>query len=155
MSTVALEVAREKHEAQVEANRALGIIEYESKGRQSDAVYEVTEGRHRLPDGTALTPGKRFHPLERQVTGGKRGRSTLAGKAREVTATERRGIASSRTTVAGADIGLRTIPMTNHAMSLATDAKLDVSDFDGIEPAHEQGFTKGQVEDIIARRAQS
>jgi hypothetical protein len=150
-----MEVAKEKHDAQVEANRALGIVSYESKGRQADAVYEVTEGRHRLPDGTVLTPGKRFHPLERQVTGGKRGRSTLAGKAREITATERRGIAPSRTTVAGADIGIRTVPMTNHAMNLALDAQLSVEDFKGIEPAHEQGYTKGQVEDIIARRAQS
>lgn len=153
MGTATLEQAQqERHEA-IEANRELGIVEYKSNEKQSEAVYEVIEGRKHLPGGKVCGPGQRFHPTERQVKNG-----SLAGKAREITRSELRDLKNTSRSFAGTDfreMALRALPMTNHALTLALNTPtVTAEDFAGIEPAHKDGYTKGQVEELIAKKQQ-
>lgn len=105
--------------------------------------YEV-EGSyhfHRTESGerVRLEPGDRFHPTRKQVAQG-----SLAGKARKVSES------SGPTSVSGADIGLRSLDMTDAALELALDAGLEVSDFEAVEPAGAHGdYLKSQVEELV------
>ena len=149
-----LEQAQAKHAEQVDQNRALGVIDYDAKQPLSDRVFEVTDGYKYLPSGDPkkpirLGPGQRFRPTVQQVENG-----SLRGKAREISATEYAGIHrhERKPMSTGADIGLRGLPMTSHALRLALDEGLTEADFAGVEP-EPNGYTKGQVEEILARRA--
>jgi len=139
--------AKKEHSNAVEANRDLGVVQYKSRQEQSDAVYEVVEGCKRLPGGLVLGPGQRFHPTVKQIKDG-----SLRGKARELSASELRGMRHTSTTFAGADIGLRTIPMAESTLKLALGAGLSEDDFAGIEPGAEGRYTRAQVREIIAAR---
>lgn len=149
-----LEQAQERRHQAVESNRDLGVIKYKSKQKQSDAVFEVEEGHHTLPDGQRLGPGQRFHPTESQVTGGKGGRSTLAGKAREVTRSEYRDLRQQAPAarVPGADIGIRQLPMADSTLKRAIEGDLTEADFAGLEPAFEGRFTGKQIEELIEKK---
>lgn len=153
MSTATLEKVQAEKEQAIDANRDLGVIQYKSSAKQSDAIYEIVEGKHRLPDGRVLGPGQRFHPLERQVTGGKNGRGTLYGKAREISRSEYRSVRSNRISVAGSDIGVRALPMADGTKRMALAAGLTDEDFRGIEPANDGQYTRKQVEEIIAAKS--
>lgn len=145
-----LDQAKAKRDEQIDQNRSLGVVEYKSGEAQSDKVFEVTEGLKYLPGGKVLGPGQRFRPTERQIANG-----SLRGKARELTGTEYAAIRRDerRPVSAGADIGLRALPMTNHALKLALDSGLTEADFEGVQPAgHDDQYTKAQVEEIIANR---
>ena len=145
-----LEQAQKEHSKAVEYNRDLGIVEYKSRQKQAkDVVYEVVEGCKRLPGGHVLPPGARFHPTEKQVRDG-----SLRGKARELTASEYRGLKVERQSFAGADIGVRSIPMTESALRAALAAGLTEEDFDGLEGDGAEGrFTKPQVDALIEAKA--
>lgn len=105
--------------------------------------YEV-EGSyhyHRDEDGNRkrLEPGDRFRPTRKQVEQG-----SLEGKARKV----REDVAPS--THQGADIGLRSLPMTDAALELALNEGLEESDFADIEPEGASGdYLKAQVEALL------
>ncbi len=144
-----LEQAKKEHSNAIEANRDLGVIQYTSRQEQSDAVYEVVAGCKRLPGNKVLGPGQRFHPTVKQVESG-----SLRGKARELSASELRGMRHQPKHFAGADIGLRNVPMAETTFKLALDAQLTETDFTGIEPGHEGRYTRAQVREIIAARSE-
>ena len=140
-----------EHDRKVEGNRALGIQNYKSTEKQSDEVWEVTAGRKYLPDGRGkqkvLGPGHLFHPTVTQIENG-----ALAGKAREVPASVRRGLDAAGTiTSTGADIGLRSLPMAESTVKRAIQAGMTEEDFRGVEPDGQDGqYTFRQVEAMIA-----
>lgn len=144
-----LEQARDTRREQVDGNRRLGVVEYESGEKQSDRVFEVTDGLKYLPGGKVLGPGNRFHPTERQVEQG-----SLRGKARELTQSEYGSVSrEDRKPVSnGADIGIRALPMADTTLKLALRAELSEEDFEGIEPGYEGRYTRSQVEEIIEAR---
>ena len=141
---------QQQHEA-IEANRDLGVISYRTKAKQSDRIYEVVEGKHHA-GGRVLGPGQRFHPTEEQIETG-----SLEGKARELTNSEYRDARRDVRGFAGADIGLRALPMAEQALKLAFEAQLTEEDFANVQPAGRDGrYTKAQVEELAAaRRARS
>lgn len=105
--------------------------------------YEVVEGYHHVRDASGRSkrygPGDRFHPTRKQVES-----NSLEGKARKVRD------AYEPTTTQGADIGLRSLPMTDAALELALDEGLSEEDFEDIEPDGVHGdYLKGQVEDLV------
>jgi hypothetical protein len=141
------EIQKQHHEA-VDHNRALGVTEYKSGEKQVDAVYEVTDGYKHLPGGIRLGPGGRFRPTERQVKNG-----ALRNKARELSGSEYRDIRASGSSVAGADIGLRALPMAEGTVEIALEAGLTEGDFAGIEPEGANSrYTRAQVERMIETR---
>lgn len=151
-----LEQVQAKHDKAVEVNRDLNVVQYKSGEKQSERVYEVTDGVKYLPGGKGkrLGPGQRFHPTERQVRDG-----SLRGKARELSATELRGLgkpsrASGKTAVEGSDIGVRALPISSKLATYALENGLTEEDFAGVEPAGESGkFTRGQVDELIAAKS--
>lgn len=149
MST--LQEAQKEYSNAVEANRDHGVVQYKSRQSQADAIYEVVEGCKRLPGNIVLGPGARFHPTEKQVKDG-----SLAGKARELSASELRGLKGFAPvpTFTGADIGLRSLPMAPGTLKEAMDAGLEEEDFEGLEPAFEGRYTREQVRELIAARNQ-
>jgi hypothetical protein len=160
MASAPIEVVREQDAQIRESNRAMGVVEYDAKGqRVSSQIHEVVNGRHHLPDGQTLYPGMRFRPLERQVQArGPKRRTSLNGKSRELTPTELGGLTHMQRPLedqrfAGADIGLRALPMAEGTLRRALEAKLDESDFEGVEPAYEGQYTRSQVEQIIAAKS--
>lgn len=154
--TMTLEEKRVERQLAIEGNRALGVQEWENGEKQSDRIFEVEEGYHRVPvapgskDFKTLGPGHRFHPTEEQAELNK-----LRGKARELTETELRGIhRTDRKPVSpGADIGLRALPMAEGTVRLALDQGLTEADFNGVAPEGRDGqYTRSQVEAIIEAR---
>jgi hypothetical protein len=151
-----LKQKQDRRAIEIDQNRAIGVIDYKSNETQSREVWEVTDGLKYLPakerggKQQVLGPGNRFHPTTAQVEQTRRGKGGLLGKARELTATEM-GAFGRRAVSAGADIGLRSLPMTQHALSLALEFGLTEDDFRGIEPDGDR-ITKAQVEELIAFR---
>lgn len=149
MTPLTLEQAQAKDADERDHNRRLGVVEYTSGEKQSDAVYEVTDGLKYLPGGKVLGPGNRFHPTVRQVRQG-----SLRGKARELTQSEYGSVRTSRkrASVNGADVGLRALPMADTTLDLALRADLTEEDFAGVEPGFEGRYTRSQVQEIIDAR---
>jgi hypothetical protein len=149
-----LEQKMAERRTQIAQNQELGVAEYESVEKQSPEVWEVIDGLKHLPgQKEPLVPGRRFHPTERQAKRDDKGRSPLDGKARELTGSEYRDLRSNRVSVAGADIGLRSLAMTPDALEFALDAQMDAADFDGVKPEGAGGkYTKGQVRAVLASR---
>lgn len=153
---------RTQREKDLETNRALGVIDWSSQERQSDRVYEVVDGYHKVPSGERdgrpqwlkLGPGHRFHPTVRQVES-----NALEGKARELNSSELAGIGRSKDTskkimTQGADIGIRALPMSETAKKVALDGGLTEDDFSGVTPARSDGaYTVEQVEELVASKA--
>lgn len=157
-ATMSIEQATKQREKDIEANRSLGVQEWSNNEPQSDRVFEVVEGYHHVPahpgaeEKLALGPGHRFRPTKQQVETG-----SLAGKARELTETEYRGIRRHERPplVQGADfreMELRSIPMADGVRQSAYDGGLSAEDFEGIEPASKGQFTRAQVEDLIGKK---
>lgn len=157
-----LEEAQAKRVSDMEANRALGVVPYDSAIPQSEKVFEVVEGYHYLPGGKnpknrrRLAPGMRFHPTVDQVEKG-----SLRGKARELTASELGGLRRSadpsrKIRSPGADIGIRNserFPLTPAALKLALDAKVSEEELAGVEGEGAEGtILKHQIEDLVAAR---
>lgn len=154
-----MEKLQTQHDSQTESNRALDVAAYKSGEKQSSRVFEVTDGLKYLPGGKVLGPGMRFHPTERQVENG-----SLKNKARELNATEMRGLSVEQrrtttepsVTVAGADIGVRALPISSKLATEALAAGLTEADFEGIDPAGNSGkYTRGQVEELIAQHEEA
>jgi hypothetical protein len=155
-----LKEAQEQHRKDIEANQGLGVVEYDSTEPLSDRVFEVVEGKKFLPgkgaERVVIGPGNRFHPTEREIKQfrGKPGRHSLEGKARELTGTEYTGLKASPLKVAGADIGIRALPITGHVLKLALDHNVTEGELRAIAPAGPGGnYTKAQVEEIVSKRA--
>lgn len=156
------EAQRQTLEA-IEHNRSLGVQEYKNGERQSDEVWEVTEGYKHLPmQGEKRTlrlgPGHRFHPTVDQVEKTRRGKGGLLNKARPLTATEMDGLRSARRPmVAGADLGIRAMEFTSEGTAeYALSCGLKEEDFDGVKPAYGGKYTRAQVDEIlIAKQAAS
>lgn len=142
---------------QIEGNRALGVQPWKNNEEQSDKVFEVEEGYHYLPrepgdrQKQRLGPGHRFHPTVSQVE-----RGSLAGKARELTATEYAGLGRDdrKPMTSGADIGIRALPMADTTVKLALGAGLTEEDFVGLEPEFEGRYTRKQVQALIDARTE-
>jgi hypothetical protein len=155
---VAHEQAKIQHAEAVEANRALGVIEYKSGERQSDEVWEVTDGLKYLPGeerkSQVLAPGMRFRPTVEQVRQTRAGRGGLRGKARELTTSEYASLRRDGRTVmaTGADIGLRGLSMEKDALALALEHHLSEADFDAVKPGRFGRYTIEQVESMVAER---
>lgn len=149
MSPLTLEQAKATDFEQRDGNRRSGVVEYESGEKQSDRVYEVTDGLKYLPGGKVLGPGNRFHPTERQIRNG-----SLKGKARELAQSEYASVSRKerRPVSSGADIGIRALPMAEGTLALALEAGLREEDFAGLEPGYEDRYTRSQVEEIIEAR---
>ncbi len=161
--TRTLEDVTRSHEQKVEQNRALGVIDYKSGQQQSERIFEVTAGRKYVPDPAnprrmkSLGPGHLFHPTASELAEDRYGRNGLRGKAREVTRSQyeaiqaARGRSSNRS--AGADIGLRALPMAESTLKRALQANMTEADFEGVEPDGSDGqYTFRQVEAMIAAR---
>lgn len=143
-----LEEAQGAHDHAVETNRDLGIVPYKSGEKQSDKIFEVTEGYKHLPGGKVLGVGQRFHPTMRQVK-----TNALRGKARELTRSEARS--AVQTSVPG-DIGVRAVPgLTKKLAAYAIKHGLQEEDFAGVDPeGADDTFTKAQLNALIrAKRA--
>lgn len=96
--------------------------------------YRYTGGEHTRADGSKVEQGGVFEPTERE--------QEKIGDLLEPVSTS--------APVQGADIGLRSLPMTPAAMELALEEGLDASDFDGVEPEGVDGeYLKGQVSDLL------
>lgn len=149
-----LEQAKATDREQRDTNRRLGVVEYESGEKQADAVYEVTDGLKYLPGGKVLGPGSRFRPTLGQIRKDKRGRTSLDGKARELTQSEYGSVsrANRKPVSSGADIGIRALPMAEGTLALALEHGLREEDFEGLEPGYEDRYTRAQVEQIIEAR---
>jgi hypothetical protein len=149
MSPLTLEQAQATDFEQRDGNRRVGVVEYESGEKQSDRVFEVTDGLKYLPGGKVLGPGNRFHPTVRQVESG-----SLRGKARELSQSEYGSVSREdrKARSRGADIGIRALPMAETTMKLALGAQLTESDFEGVEPGYEGRYTRSQVQEIIDAR---
>lgn len=176
--TLTMAQAKQQHAEAIENNRDLGIVQYRSKERLSDQVYEVAEGKHHLPGGITLGPGMRFHPTERQVR-----TNSLRGKARELSRSEERDLKRTGRMFAGADFeamqrqadeqaaaeaaqrraaedaqaeadrvaALELLPMAEGTRKLVLDSTLTAEDFDGVEPVGpDKQYTRRQVEELIA-----
>lgn len=143
------QTAQELHHEAVEANRDIPVVPYKSGQKQSDLVYEVTDGYKRLPGGLVLGPGQRFHPTEKQVRDG-----SLKNKARELSRSEYRDLRAPRKSFGvGADIGIRALPMAEGTLQLALEAGLTEEDFKGVDPEGSGArYTRAQVETMIAQR---
>lgn len=107
-----------------------------------DDLYEVEAGYHTHTDPNGrerrLEPGATFHPTRRQVESG-----SLQGKARL-----KEPDTSSQ--FPGADIGVRSLPMTDAALELALEHDLSEEDFEGVEPAGADGdYLKSQVRELV------
>lgn len=159
MATATLEQAQHERHQAIEANRDLGVVQYKSGEKQSDEVWEVTEGYKYLPGGKVLGPGMRFHPTERQVAQTRKGKGGLVGKARELTNSERRDLRHERRLFQGADFtemgqkALRDLPMTDSALEAALAAGLVADDFEGLQGEGSGGrYTKPQVDALIEAR---
>lgn len=95
--------------------------------------YRYTGGRHTRADGETVQQGDVFKPTERE-------KEKVGDLLEPVT---------ESAPVQGADIGLRSLPMTDTALEEALEAGLEVSDFDGIEPAGSNGdYLVSQVRDL-------
>lgn len=154
--TMTREQKQAKHAQTAEQNKQLGVVEYKSGQKQSDEIWVVTDGIKALPNHEKrqrphrLAEGNLFHPTESELQNGAR---ALKNKARPLFPSEYAGVRGSRTMSTGADIGIRALEMTNHALKRALDAKLTEADFEGVVPAGADGqYTKAQVEEIIANR---
>jgi hypothetical protein len=150
MATMTMEQAQDKRRKDIEGNRDLGVVPYRSGQKQSDAVYEVTEGYKHLPGGIRLGPGQRFHPTEKQVASG-----SLRGKAVEISREAYRTVErqAERPTIAGADIGIRALPMAQSTATYAITEGLTEADFAGVEPEGANGrFLMAQVEAMVAAK---
>lgn len=164
MATVTLEQKRSEHHRAVEQNRESGVVQYKTSEKLSDAVYEVTEGYKYLPGGARLGPGQRFRPTVRQVEKG-----ALRNKARELSATEYRGLTKPGKVFAGADfaemearaasnqlplVDWSGVIMADSTREAAQAAGLVPEDFEGVEPEGAAGrFTRAQVDAMIAIRS--
>lgn len=141
------------HDAGVADNQNIGVVSWKNGEKQSDRVFEVVEGTKYLPDGEGgqkrLGPGQRFHPTENQVKNG-----SLKNKARELSATEMRGIRASGVSQPGADIGVRAVKgLSQNLAKIAVDSGLTEQDFDGLAPAGPGGqITRAQVDSLIERK---
>lgn len=153
-----LEQALQRRERAIEQNRELPITKYPTQEKLSDQVWEVTEGLKHVPGENGrpktLTPGMRFNPTEKQVAQTLEGRGGLLNKARELNGSEYAGIGRGdrKPMVAGADIGLRALPMAEGTRRKAWAAGLTEEDFEGVEPGHGGKYTGEQVEDLIAMK---
>lgn len=154
-----LQEAQNKHYQATESNRDLGVIEYKSGEKQSDQVWEVTDGLKYLPGGKVLGPGMRFHPTERQVRQTASGKGGLTGKARELTNSEKRDLKHARKSFAGADFGemgrnaLYALEMADSTVEYAIESGLTAADFDGVEPdGANSRYTRSQVEAMVEAR---
>lgn len=150
-----LEEATKHREETIEANRALPIVEYDNGEKQSDQVWEVTEGLKHLPVKgsrrmTSLVPGMRFHPTEDQVRKTLSGPGGLRNKARELSRSEYAALRTPKRSVRGADIGLRSLKMEREALAAALEAELTEQDFEGVKGTGPAGrITLVQVEAVI------
>jgi hypothetical protein len=146
--------AEAHHFRAMEHNRDVGVVAYETQEKQSDEVWEVTDGYKYLPGGVKLGPGNRFHPTVRQIEQTARGKGGLLGKARELTGAEYRDVKRQGKTFSGADIGLRAIAMTEPALQAALAAQLDEQDFADIQGEGNDGrITKAQVDRLVQAKA--
>ncbi len=152
-----IEELRGVHATAVEVNRALPVAVHHAKegagesSQPSDRIFEVTDGiKHVLGADRMkyerLAPGRRFRPTVGELENNAR---ALRGKARELTATERRGLS-----IGGSDVGIRALPLTGGALKAALAEGLTEADFATIRPQGVNGeFTKGQVDELIKARA--
>lgn len=104
-------------------------------------VIETGNIYHTTPEGerVKLGPGDEFRPRFSQL-----GSESLMNKTRPT------GRGGSSTHGVGADIGLRSLPMTDRALEIALDAGLDESDFENVDPAGANGdYLTRQVRAII------
>lgn len=155
-----LEKLQADREKAIEGNRALGVIPWGNRQEQAkDVVYEVLDGYHRVPSSPTdsprgpemltLGPGNRFHPTVHQVQ-----TNSLRGKVRELNRDEyasigRSGDPSRSPKFAGADIGIRALPMSDAALKLALGV-LSEEDFEGVTPEGSDGrYLVKQVEALI------
>lgn len=147
MPEQSLQEQQAKRLDQIDQNRELGVVDYRSGEKQSDQVYEVTEGYKYLPGGIRLGPGQRFRPTERQIANG-----SLRGKARELTRSEASALhrTERRPVSSGADIGLRQFEMADGTLQYARDHGLTESDFRASEPeGANDRYTRAQVEAMV------
>jgi hypothetical protein len=164
-----LQEMREKHYAQVEANRRRPVATSPLGGPKADLVLEVVEGKHHMPArptdkakgieferGVTIVPGERFVPTLAQAESLTRKGGLDAGDNRKFRVVE--GAAASTLTRAsrkpqstGADIGLRSLKtLKGEALKAALDAGLQVEDFAEVEPSGQFGrYTFEQVNDVI------
>jgi hypothetical protein len=159
MPTLTAEDRKIEHARSIEKNRAMGVIEYESREPVSDQVWEIVDGKHHLP-GLGKKPGRsgaigighRFRPTARQVEQTLAGRGGLLNKARPLTASEMDGL-GRRAFAPGGDIGLRQFRMAEGTLKYAIEVGLTEDDFRGVEPEGSAGyFTRTQVEAIAESR---
>lgn len=96
--------------------------------------YRYTGGRHKSENGDVVYQGDVYEPTEADL----RNKEDLWEPVTE------------GASVAGANIGIRALPMTDAAMELALEADLSEEDFEGIEPAGSSGdYLKSQVVALI------
>lgn len=151
MAEATLQEKQAQRREEIDLNRELGVVDYKSGEKQSDRVYEVTEGYKYLPGGIRLGPGQRFRPTERQIANG-----SLKGKARELTRTETSALhrTERRPVSTGADIGLRQFEMADSTLAYARDHGLTESDFRATEPEGANGrYTRVQVEAMVEAKS--
>lgn len=95
--------------------------------------YRNVGGPHSREDGV-IGQGDVFEPTDEE-------KRKIGGKLEPVSEVAR---------ASGADIGLRSLPMTDAALELALEAGLDESDFAGVEPEGADGdYLVSQVRDLI------
>lgn len=95
--------------------------------------YRLLGGPHTREDGT-VGQGDVFEPTGEEL-------EKIGDKLEPV---------DSSAPVQGADIGLRSLPMTEAALELALDAGLSEDDFEGLDPAGADGdYLKSQVEGLV------
>lgn len=164
---------KKERAAQVEGNRALGVLDYKSTEKQTDRVFEIEEGAHSVSLSPALArgdkainrenrrmgPGHRFRPTVSQVKQFDAGRGGLVGKVRELTQTEYAGVHRHERPIrsTGADIGLRSLKaLKGEALSAALAASLDVEDFANLAPRGPGGrYTLEQVNEAIQAKQEA
>ena len=158
-----MEERQVQHTQDVQANRAMGVVEYETKERLSDQVWEVDEGKVFLPGigergrHGSIGKGTRFRPTQKQVEQTLTGRGGLVNKAHPISAAEMDSLGreSRKPVSAGADIGLRQFRMAEGTVRYALDVGLTEDDFVGTEPEGSNGYyTRAQVEAIAESRTQ-
>lgn len=156
-----MEERQVQHTQDVQANRAMGVVEYETKERLSDQVWEVEEGKVFLPGlgergrHGSIGEGARFRPTQKQVEQTLTGRGGLVNKAHPISAAEMDSLGreSRKPVSAGADIGLRQFSMAAGTFKYAMEVGLTEDDFHGVTPSGSNGyFTREDVEAIAESR---
>lgn len=150
MGAVSMDEAQKLHDSAVAANQRLPVKEYKSGEKQSDKIFEVTEGMKVLPGGVVLGPGERFHPTERQVANG-----SLKNKAQELSRDQYRSLGTTERKSFGVDVDLLgKVPMAPSVRELAVESGLKTEDFAELKPeGRDETYTRKQVEALIEERA--